>query len=85
MNSFCFYASESYRLTRRHGSKDSAFQSGDVVRSLGWEDPMEKEMATHSSILPGNSTDRGTWRATVRRVTECLVTKQQQWQHESYI
>ena len=21
------------------------------VRSLGWEDPMEKEMATHSSIL----------------------------------
>ena len=23
------------------------------VRSLGWEDPMEKEMATHSSILPG--------------------------------
>ena len=22
------------------------------VRSLGWEDPLEKEMATHSSILP---------------------------------
>ena len=22
------------------------------VRSLGWEGPMEKEMATHSSILP---------------------------------
>ena len=21
------------------------------VRSLGWEDPMEKQMATHSSIL----------------------------------
>ena len=21
------------------------------VRSLGWEDPMEKEMATHSNIL----------------------------------
>ena len=21
------------------------------VRSLGWEDPLEKEMATHSSIL----------------------------------
>jgi len=21
------------------------------VRSLGWEDPVEKEMATHSSIL----------------------------------
>jgi len=23
------------------------------VRSLGWEDPLEKEMATHSSICPG--------------------------------
>ena len=23
------------------------------VQSLGWEDPMEKEMATHSSILAG--------------------------------
>ena len=22
------------------------------VRSLGWEDPLEKEMATHSRILP---------------------------------
>ena len=22
------------------------------VRSLGWEDPLEKEMAIHSSILP---------------------------------
>ena len=22
------------------------------VRSLGWEDPLEKELATHSSILP---------------------------------
>ena len=25
------------------------------VRSLGQEDPLEKEMATHSSILPGES------------------------------
>ena len=24
---------------------------GDLVQSLGWEDPLEKEMATHSSIL----------------------------------
>ena len=22
-----------------------------IVRSLGWEDPLEEEMATHSSIL----------------------------------
>ena len=25
------------------------------VQSLGQEDPMEKEMATHSSILPGEA------------------------------
>ena len=25
------------------------------VLPLGWEDPLEKEMATHSSILPGKS------------------------------
>ena len=25
------------------------------VHSLGWEDPLEKEMAIHSSILPGKS------------------------------
>ena len=25
--------------------------SGDTSRSLGWEDPFEKEMATHSRIL----------------------------------
>ena len=23
-----------------------------LVQNLGWEDPLEKEMATHSSILP---------------------------------
>ena len=25
------------------------------VRSLDWEDPLEKEIATYSSILPGGS------------------------------
>ena len=30
------------------------------VRSLGWEDPLKEEMATHSSILAmENSMDRG--------------------------
>ena len=29
----------------------SACSTGDLVRSLGWEDSLEKEMATHSSIL----------------------------------
>ena len=32
------------------------------VRSLGWEDPLEKAMATHSSILAWkNPMDRGAW------------------------
>ena len=31
--------------------KSSAYNVGDLVRSLGWEDPLVKEMATHSSIL----------------------------------
>ena len=32
-------------------SKESACSAGDLVQSLSWEDPLEKEMATHSSIL----------------------------------
>ena len=32
-------------------TKDSACNVGDPVWSLGWEDPLEKEMATHSSNL----------------------------------
>jgi len=36
------------------------------VWSLGWEDPLEEGMATHSSILAWRSPmDRGAWRATV--------------------
>ena len=31
--------------------KASACNAGTQVRSLVWEDPLEKEMATHSSIL----------------------------------
>ena len=31
--------------------KASACDARDLVRSLGWEDPLEKEMATHSSTL----------------------------------
>ena len=39
------------------------------VWSLGWEDPLEEEMTTHSSILTWkNSIDGGTWQATVHGV-----------------
>ena len=41
------------------------------VRSLGWEDSLEEEMATHSSILClENSRDRGAWQAPVHEVAE---------------
>ena len=41
------------------------------VRSLGREDPLEKEMATHSSILAWRITmDGGAWWATVQGVTK---------------
>ena len=31
--------------------KGSACNAGDLIRSLVWEDPLEKGMATHTSIL----------------------------------
>ena len=41
------------------------------VRSLGWEDPLKKEMATHSSTLYlENSMDGGAWWATVPGVAK---------------
>ena len=44
------------------------------VQSLGPEDPLEKGMAAHSSILawriPKNPMDRGAWWATVPEVAK---------------
>ena len=33
------------------GGKESSCNAGDLVLTLDQEDPLEKEMATHSSIL----------------------------------
>ena len=42
------------------------------VHSLGWEEPLEEGMATHSSTLAWRiPMDRGAWRATVHGITEC--------------
>ena len=40
------------------------------VLSLGQEDPLEEEMATHSSILAWKIPRTGTWRATVHGVAK---------------
>ena len=47
------------------------------VRFLGWEDPLEKEMAHQYSCLE-NPLDRGAWHATVHGVAKVgheLATK----------
>ena len=42
-----------------------------LVQSLGWDDSLEKEMATHSSILARkNPINRGVWQGTVHGVTK---------------
>ena len=44
------------------------------VGSLDWEDPLEEDMATHSSILAWRiPMDRGDWRATVHGVAKNLT------------
>ena len=41
------------------------------VRPLGWEEPLEEVMATHSSILAWRiPMDRGAWWATVHGATK---------------
>jgi len=41
------------------------------IRSLGWEDPLEEEMATHSSYsCLENPMDKGAWQAVVHKVTQ---------------
>ena len=41
------------------------------IQFLGWEDPLEKEMATHSSIIAWKiPMNRGAWWATVPGVTK---------------
>ena len=51
---FFKYVTTLWGLPRWHSSKESTYQCRKckrLVQSLGQEDPLEKEMATHSSIL----------------------------------
>ena len=52
-------------------SKESVCNAGDLGSNPGFEDPLGKGMATHSSILAWRiPMDRGAWRAIVQRVTK---------------
>ena len=44
------------------------------VGSLGWEDLLEEETATHSSILDRNPMDKGAWCTTVYEFAKELDT-----------
>ena len=55
--------------------------TGDLNQSLGWEDSLEEEMATHS-FFPENPMDRGAWGAIVHeskksqaRLSDSTTTK----------
>ena len=55
--------------------KNLPASADDTGLIRGWEDPLEKEMATHSSISGlENPMDRGAWRATVYGITKELDT-----------
>ena len=45
------------------------------IQSLGWEDPLEEEMATHSRILAWKIPHRGVWWATTLGVAESDTTE----------
>ena len=50
----------------------NAREAGSI---LGWEDPLEEEMVTHSNILAWeNPMDSGAWWATFHGVTESDTT-----------
>ena len=52
------------------------------VQSLGWEDPPEEGMATHTSILAWRiPKDRRAWQATAHGVTKSWTRLSDQVQH----
>ena len=56
--------------------KNSPAMQETQVQSLGWEDPLEKGMATHSSSLAWRiPMDQSAWLATVHGVAESGTTE----------
>ena len=48
--------------------KESACSAGDLIQSLGWEDPLDKEMEPTPVLLLENPQDSGAWQAIVHGV-----------------
>ena len=47
------------------------------VQSLGWEDPLEKDRATHSTLLAWRiPMNRGAWQAIVHEIAELDMIQQ---------
>ena len=69
-------------FTAGSDSKESACNVGETwVQSVGWEDPLEKGMTIHSSILAWRiPMDRGAWQATVQGVAKSR-TQLSDWAH----
>ena len=63
-------------------SKESACNAGDTGLIPGWEDPLKKEMATHSRVLtqqiPWTEEPGGLQSMGLQRVGHDLAIKQQQ-------
>ena len=56
------------------------------VLSLGWEDPLEEGMGTHSSTLClENPMDKGAWWATVHRVAKSRTRLKRLSTHYGYV
>ena len=54
------------------------------VQSLGWEDPLEEGMATHSSILAWRiPMDRGAWRAAIHGIAKNWTRLSDSGQHST--
>ena len=72
----------SLRLPRWLSGKESTCQAGELVQSLGQEDPLEKEITAHSNILvlemPWTEKPGGLQSMGLPRVRHNLATKEQQ-------
>ena len=65
-----YYKVGCYGIPTWLSGKESTCQGDMWVKSLGWEDLLEKEMATPQCSCLGNPLDRGVWEATVHGITK---------------